>query len=243
MPFELSSEACLLVLDTCGERASLALFRGEQLLEEQVLAERVASAAILGVLRSSLDRNALKLRDLEAVGVVSGPGSFTGVRIGLALAKGFCESMNIPLAAVSRLAVLAEAAGLEYRALERGFALLGAGRDQVYAREVHPEAASEEVLANLMALEPMLAEADVAVVSSELATRLTGHAREVRLVDLSARHAIRAVRCSLNAGGSDLAHVDANYVRNEEAIYSQTGYARAGSSRKLERLGGAANVS
>ncbi len=234
MPFELSAEAVILVLDACGERASLALFQGEKLLNEQVLTERAASASLLGLLRSSLERCALQPRDLRAVGVVSGPGSFTGVRVGMALAKGLCESMAIPLAAVSRLAVLAEAADLK-----SGFALLGAGREQVYVREVRAGARSEEALASLAAIEPGLADAAVAVASPELADRLAGRAREVRLVDLPARRAIAAVRRSLAGGGSDLARVDANYVRNEETIYTQTGSAIQAGSRAQTRSGGA----
>ena len=47
------------------------------------------------------------LRELAAVVVVHGPGSFTGVRVGLSAAKGLCEAGGVPLIAVSRLALLA----------------------------------------------------------------------------------------------------------------------------------------
>jgi len=70
------------------------------------------------------------LHSLEAIAVVSGPGSFTGVRVGLSAAKGLCEALDLPLIAISRLAVLsrlaAEAPG------RKVFALLDAGRGEAY---------------------------------------------------------------------------------------------------------------
>ena len=210
----LPPNAMLLVLDTCSERASIALFRGDCLLSEALLAERTASAAVLGAVRSMLAADEVSIGDLAAVGVVSGPGSFTGVRIGLAVAKGLCEAASLPLATASRLAVLGQAAGLT-----SGFALLGAGREHVYVRE----AGSREWLETLAELEPLLQDAEVAVTSPELAARVAGGAREVHVGELSARHAIGALLRCLAAGGTDLAHADANYVRNEEAIYARAG--------------------
>lgn len=209
-----SSEPCLLVLDTCGERASLALFRGDHLLCERVLAERTASAALLSALRDTLASQDVRLRDLEAIGVVSGPGSFTGVRVGLSLAKGLCEALGRPLAAVSRLAVLVEVAGLQ-----QGFALLRAGRDEVYVREVGPGGKAGESMMRFADLEPLLQWTEVAVASLELQEKMQGVARSVHQIELSANDAVGLVRRCLAAGGSALAEVDANYVRNEEAIY------------------------
>ena len=210
VPPELFPDAVVLVLDTCSERASVALFRGDRLLGESLLAERTASAIVLGAVRAVLAAQGLRLGDVAAIGVVSGPGSFTGVRVGLAVAKGLCEAANLPLATVSRLAVLAESAGVS-----SGFALLGAGREEVYLRA----ADGREWLASLAELEPLLHGAEIAVTSSELGTRLAGTTREVQVVELSARHAMAAVRRCLLAGGTELALADANYVRNEEAIY------------------------
>ncbi len=70
------------------------------------------------------------LAELDAVGVVGGPGSFTGVRSGMAVAKGFCEAAALRLAVVSRLEVLADAA-----ALKDGLAVLDAGRGELYVRD------------------------------------------------------------------------------------------------------------
>lgn len=211
------AEALVLVLDTCAERASLALFHGPVLLQESLLEERAASIALLGAMRSTLQANEVDLRDLACVGVVSGPGSFTGVRVGLAVAKGLCEASAVPLAAVSRLAVLGEAAGLV-----NGLALLHAGRDQVYVRDLTPGNGGREWLASVAEIDLLCIGRDVAVAQAELAPRFAQSAAEIRTVKLTASHAFSAVQRCLAAGGSDLAATDPNYVRSEEAIYAKT---------------------
>ena len=213
---EHTPSAVLLLLDTCSERASLALFRGEKLVSEAYLEERTASSALLCALRSNLAASELTVRDLSGVGVVSGPGSFTGVRVGLALAKGLCEAAALPFAAVSRLAVLAEAAGLR-----DGLALLDAGRGQVYAREVGRADSGREWLTDAEALRSEARGRPLAVTATKLAELLAPEVTEVKVVELSARHAFGAVRRCLAHGGTEIALADANYVRNEGAIYTQ----------------------
>jgi tRNA threonylcarbamoyladenosine biosynthesis protein TsaB len=121
----------LLLIDTCGETAGVALSEGLQVLASEDLARGSASAEIVSAMRRLLDQVGWRLAELSAVGVVSGPGTFTGMRIGLATAKGLCEAAGLPLAAVSRLAVLADAASLR-----EGIAALDAGRGELYVRDV-----------------------------------------------------------------------------------------------------------
>lgn len=208
-------QANLLIVDSCGERASLALFGGDSLLAEQTLEERTASSTLLGAVRSTLQQRGLALGELSALGVVSGPGSFTGVRVGIALIKGLSEAAALPVAAVSRLAVLAEAAGLQ-----DGFAVLGAGRDQVYLREIGGTADSRERLASWAELTLLAKGREVAVTTPEEQARVQLAGATARLVELRARHGVRSVRSCLADGGSDVAALDANYVRDERAIYA-----------------------
>ncbi len=120
----------MLLIDTCGETAGIALSAGDEVLASEDLARGSASAEILSAIRRLLNQLNWRLEDLDAVGVVRGPGSFTGVRAGLAAAKGLCEATGLPLAAVSRLEVLANAASLP-----DGFAALDAGRGEAYMRD------------------------------------------------------------------------------------------------------------
>src|SRR6202046_4071844 len=87
----------LLLIDTCGETAGIALTSGEEILASEDLARGSASAEIIDAIRRLLQTQpGGQLRDLDAIGVVHGPGSFTGIRTGLAAAKGLCEAAGLP---------------------------------------------------------------------------------------------------------------------------------------------------
>ena len=69
----------------------------------------------------------IAIADLQAMVVVRGPGSFTGMRVGLSAAKALAEATGVPLVGVSRLAVLSELGGVPLAALH-------AGRDRMFLR-------------------------------------------------------------------------------------------------------------
>ncbi len=212
----------LLLIDTCGETSGLALCEGDRVLLSSDLGERRASAEILSSLRYLLQQSGWRVQDLSAVGVVRGPGSFTGVRAGLGFAKGLCESVGLRLAAVSRLEVLSDTATLCARsALATAetqtspvLVALDAGRNQVYARDV---ATGREWLTTVEQMQSeSIGRQPVAVAEQRLAEHLQGC--RVVLCPLHARDALRAVLRRLQQCGSD-AEGDANYVRQEEDIY------------------------
>lgn len=130
---ERGSGADLLVLgvDTCGPSGSVALARIEsgepKILGQKELAGRTYSAVLVGKIAEVLAESGVRLGDLGAIVVVGGPGSFTGVRVGLSAVKGLAEPGRIPVVAVSRLAVLAARAGV-------GSAALDAHRHEVFLR-------------------------------------------------------------------------------------------------------------
>ena len=129
---ESAAQRRLLLLDTCGREGSLALAaerEGIWMVERTVaLPEKSASQRLIPELRDLLLQMEWEMGSLEAIAVVNGPGSFTGVRVGLSAAKGLCEGLTIPLIAISRLAVLAgrvTCGGMVH-------AVLDAGRGDVY---------------------------------------------------------------------------------------------------------------
>ncbi len=199
----------LLLIDTCGETAGVALSAGDQVLIAEDLARGTASAEIVSAVRRLLIDAGWRLQDLHAVGVVTGPGSFTGIRAGLAAAKGLCEATGLRLAAVSRLEVLADAASLQ-----DGFAALDAGRGEVYVRE-HPT--QREWLSSTDDLEAASRGRSVVIAEARLAERLAACAPALH--PLHAADALRTVLRRLKDGGSDVAITDANYVREERDIY------------------------
>jgi tRNA threonylcarbamoyladenosine biosynthesis protein TsaB len=117
----------LLAIDTCGAAGSIALAAlGESLtiLGEKDLPGKSYSAQLIPAIRALLAAHRPSsgplhsVAALRAIVVTSGPGSFTGIRIGLSAAKGLAEAAGVPILAVSRLAVLARNAGCEAAALD-----------------------------------------------------------------------------------------------------------------------------
>ncbi|MFP5266889.1 MAG: tRNA (adenosine(37)-N6)-threonylcarbamoyltransferase complex dimerization subunit type 1 TsaB [Acidobacteriota bacterium] len=214
----MAGNARLLLIDTCGETAGLALCEGDKVLFSADLADRRASAEILPSLRHLLARAGWRLLDLHVIGVVRGPGSFTGVRTGLSFAKGLCESTGLRLAAVSRLEALSDAAvratvGTPSPCLP-ALAALDAGRSQVYVRDI---ASGREWLTAVGDLQSQCRNGQaVAVAEQRLAERLPGCA--VLLHSLHAGDALHAVLRRLQEGGNDV-ECDANYLRREADLY------------------------
>lgn len=119
----------ILALDTTGEFGSIAVVRNGNPLAEGHLHSPDGFAHILfDELVRVLDRAGCKLQEIDCFAVANGPGSFTGVRVGLTAMKGLAEASAKPLAAISNLRALA-AAGHE----DRRVVLLDARRGEVYA--------------------------------------------------------------------------------------------------------------
>ena len=204
----------LLLLDTVGAAPGAVLTEGDRVIASAAFPLRSASAALLGELKRMLIETGIGLRELNGIGVVSGPGSFTGVRTGLAAAKGLCEVTGLPLASVSRLAVLAEVAELQ-----EGFAVLDAGRGELYVREQRRTEAPREWLATVDEFMQAAAGTPIVVAEEKTAERLDALAP--RLHALSPIDLLRPVRRCLQAGGTDVAWADANYVLPESEIYTR----------------------
>ena len=96
----------VLAFDTATDKATSALVR-----DGEVLGERVSRAVtLLEDVDALLRQGGARSTDLEALAVGIGPGSFTGVRIGLAFARGLALSLDLPVAGVSTLDALAAGA-------------------------------------------------------------------------------------------------------------------------------------
>ncbi|HLH26385.1 MAG TPA: tRNA (adenosine(37)-N6)-threonylcarbamoyltransferase complex dimerization subunit type 1 TsaB [Chloroflexota bacterium] len=97
----------LLALDTSTALASVALYDGTLRAEATWYAGRNHSQQVMPMAVRLLQDQGLGPGDLTAVGVAIGPGSYTGVRVGLALAKGLAAARRLPLVGVTTLDVLA----------------------------------------------------------------------------------------------------------------------------------------
>jgi tRNA threonylcarbamoyladenosine biosynthesis protein TsaB len=204
----------VLAADTCGPAGSVALSRitsdSVETLAQAHLEGRTYSATLVATIESLLKAQQVPLRNLACIVIVNGPGSFTGVRVGLSAAKGLAEGAGLPLVAVSRLEVLARKAAVPDAALD-------AHRHEVFLR-----ANGRELLAGapeLAAIHP--APARIAVCDDAAATLLAKSWPATEILHVSAPTAADAI---LHAGPSirarqfaDVLLLDGHYLRRSDA--------------------------
>jgi tRNA threonylcarbamoyladenosine biosynthesis protein TsaB len=200
----------LLGIDTCGSAGTIALAQrvGDRMtvLGTTELANKTYDALLIPRLRALLETHHVSLQEMEAIVIVNGPGSFTGVRVGVSAVKGLAEATGIPVIAVSRLRVLAQKAQKPYAALD-------AGRGEFYFGDYtdgHHEA--------LMSVEELRAAASV----SELAIceeKAEAAFPDAQMVDQpTAADALAVALPRLLAKEfDDLAALDGNYLRRSDA--------------------------
>ncbi len=121
----------VLAMDTATPTPSIVVLSGERIFEEVLSGDRRASEELLPAVGRALSRAGLRLADLDRVAVCSGPGSFTGIRVGLATAWGFGRALGVDVEAVPTLEAMAE--GARGFGAERVVAVLDAGRGEVVA--------------------------------------------------------------------------------------------------------------
>ena len=121
----------LLALDTSTEACSVALlYNGEKTYLNE-LAQRTHAKRILPMVDKILTDSGLKLNQLDALAFGRGPGSFTGVRVGAAIAQGLALGADLPVIPISNLTAMAQAAFELYQA-ENVAAAIDARMNEVY---------------------------------------------------------------------------------------------------------------
>ena len=124
--------ARILCLETASTNCSVALFEGDRLLaiREDRTDAYTHGEELHGFIAEVLEEQGLQPTDLDAVAVGKGPGSFTGLRIGVSAAKGLCFALEIPLIGLPTLEILARTLRVEQGVL---VPMLDARRMEVYA--------------------------------------------------------------------------------------------------------------
>lgn len=213
----------LLGIDTCGPSGSVALGRLEggsvETMAQAELEGRTYSATLVAAVEELLSGRGMRLVDVGCLVVVSGPGSFTGVRVGLSAAKGFAEGAGVPLAAVSRLEVLAAKAGVTCAALD-------AHRHEVFLRFGNP-GDFREFIGGAEDLARIDSPSTIAVCDDTAAALLQGAWPTVQLARVSAPTASDALHVAVAgiAAGefADVARLDGHYLRRSDAeIFGNT---------------------
>lgn len=103
--------ALIINIDTAVKSASICLSNEEKIIAELSNPSEKESAAWLHVaVQQLLRQHHLSLQQLNAIAVSAGPGSYTGLRVGMAAAKGLCYALNIPLITLNTLQIMAASA-------------------------------------------------------------------------------------------------------------------------------------
>jgi tRNA threonylcarbamoyladenosine biosynthesis protein TsaB len=125
----------LLAIDTSGRNGSLGIVRAEKSKFETLalipLEGRMYSAQLIPALQQAFQQTSLKKTDIDALVVASGPGSFTGLRIGISTVKALSEVLSKPIAAVSVLEAAARVTNVDHPVM----VALDAGRKQAFVGE------------------------------------------------------------------------------------------------------------
>jgi tRNA threonylcarbamoyladenosine biosynthesis protein TsaB len=226
----------LLVTDTSGKQGSVALARADSInaadaavIEEVPLAGGTFSAQLVPQIAALLAKHGFTKAAIDAFIVVSGPGSFTGLRVGLAAIKALAETLQKPIVPVSLLEAVALAARADGGYADGGYAerkilaALDAGRDGVYAGEYQGAGTTTQVVQ-----EQLLSRAEFLSLAKELTVATPDHALAATaknaglalvLVDRPGAAMIASLGLrKLQAGETvDPAQLEANYIRRSDA--------------------------
>jgi tRNA threonylcarbamoyladenosine biosynthesis protein TsaB len=217
----------LLVTDTSGKHGSVAVVQAGEganpneitVVEEVALAGGTFSAQLVPQIAALLAKHGFGKTDIGAFVVVSGPGSFTGLRVGLAAIKALAEILRKPILPVSLLEVVALTSGVQGRVM----AALDAGRGEVYAGEYEIAGDAARVLReSLLSKDEFLSAAENRVVATpDLALAAT--ARETRLsvssIAFPGAAAIARLGWRKLQAGETVSpeQLEANYIRRSDA--------------------------
>jgi tRNA threonylcarbamoyladenosine biosynthesis protein TsaB len=233
----------ILAIDTAGSNGSISLLGDGKVLELVPLAGRTYSEQLMPQISALLARHKLDKRAIDAYAAATGPGSFTGLRVGLSTVKALAEITGKPIAAVSLLEALAWAGARGVARLsEPGtvdphfeaqvIAALDAMRGEVYVGEyvVRENAVPKLVREVLMPMQKFAAEAQLALQlpvitpDESVASLLRARGQEVQVVPRPQSDVIARIGALKIAAGQVILPeaLDANYIRRSDAeIFSK----------------------
>jgi tRNA threonylcarbamoyladenosine biosynthesis protein TsaB len=228
----------LLATDTSGKNGSVALARvtlgqsGVEIVEFVPLAGGAFSAQLIPQIAALLEKHRHRKTDLGAFAVASGPGSFTGLRVGLAAIKALAEALHKPIAAISLLEAVAWSSTARVAARGRVLAALDAGRGDVYVGDYELGAQMHMHSERLLSREEFLAEASGAeathkrVVTPDalLSERVRAAGIQAELIEYPSAGVIARLGWERLQRGETVRpeELEANYIRHSDAeIFSK----------------------
>ena len=123
----------ILNIETSGDLCAVAIGdKNEILCKEELYVPNIHSEKLAELVEICLTNFKLHRSQINAVAVSSGPGSFTGLRIGMSFAKGFAFAKNIPIIGISTLKILALSAKILNKNIDNAIVLIDARRNEFY---------------------------------------------------------------------------------------------------------------
>jgi tRNA threonylcarbamoyladenosine biosynthesis protein TsaB len=218
----------ILAVDTSGKQGSIALTRASdcvqssssdvEVLEIVPLAGGTFSAQLVPQISALLTKHGLKKQAIGVFAVASGPGSFTGLRVGLSAIKALAEILGKPIAAVSLL----EAVARSGKARGKVLSALDAGRGEVYAGEYEVGNRARMLSERLLTRAEFVSEARGSVVvtpDSGLASLAQTSGLETEQVQHPRSDLIGRLGWEKIQSGETIApqELEANYIRRSDA--------------------------
>ena len=222
----------ILGVDTSGKQGTVALAKCSkdlcEILQIGELTGGAFSAELVPQIAGLLATSNIAVRDVDAFAVASGPGSFTGLRVGLAAIKALAEVLRKPIAAVSVLEALASTGHLAGSVI----AALDAGRNKIFAGEYRIENGPSLIAEQLLSDQEFQEKARVTpLITADVRVADLARTVQSRVVVVERARADTIVRqgwIKIEAGETILPELlDANYLRRSDAeIFSQTSKAQ-----------------
>jgi tRNA threonylcarbamoyladenosine biosynthesis protein TsaB len=221
----------LLAVDTSGKHGSIALARcgpndACDVIEVSPLLGGTFSAELVPQIAALLEKHGFSKTDIGAFAVVSGPGSFTGLRIGLAVVKALAEVLRKPIAAVSLLEALASVGPSKARVV----AAIEAGRNEVFLGEYEVGESETHIIRELLSTRERLMDSarDAVIVTSDNALAQAARADGLQVVEVERPRSDTIARLGSRkiVSGRTISTdaLEASYVgRSEAELFSKSG--------------------
>lgn len=122
----------ILCIETSAALCSVAVVKGEELYYLESSRTMAHSEILMELVLECIQKAKCEMKQLHAIALSGGPGSYTGLRIGCSSAKGLCYGLNIPFIVIDTLQIIANAAREKYPEYKQYWAMVDARRMEVY---------------------------------------------------------------------------------------------------------------
>jgi len=216
--------ALILNIDTSSEIASICLSKEENVLQLSLNNDQKDHASWLhGSIEKLFDESGFEMKELQAIAVTIGPGSYTGLRVGLAAAKGLCYALSIPLITENTLRIMASSVLDQITSLSQPVIcpMIDARRMEVFTAIYSPDLlelmAPESIILNENSFEDFLRKYSVLYTGSGIIKWkqlcYSSNAFFVQLPPLAAYLAVSAYKKFTDRSFADLMYTEPFYLK------------------------------